>query len=286
MSRPMPSGSSSTITIEEMESFCEYFYRRTGIRLDAARRYFLDRRLEERISASGASSLREYTARLKLDASGSEMQFLINEMTVNETYFFREEYQFDALVRHMLDEVVVGKHKNDRIKIWSIPCSTGEEPYSLAIWMLEHWGRADDFEIEIHASDIDSRVLARSREGLYEERAVHRVSPALRQTYFDRIGADRWQVKSALRQSIEFSLVNVGDPTQMQTMKNFDVIFCRNLLIYFDDMSRRRTAEQLYDALLPGGFVCLGHSESMSRISNLFVPRKYPEALVHQRPRS
>jgi chemotaxis protein methyltransferase CheR len=271
---------------DELDQFCDFFYSRTGMRLDAKRRYFIDRRLAERMAATGKTVFREYFSLLKFQAGGGELQALINEMTVNETYFFREDYQFDCLARRMLDEIAARKSPGERIRIWSVPCSTGEEPYSIAIWILEHWPRADEFEIEIHASDIDSRVLAAAQAGIYEERALHRVSPALRQKYFTELPRQRWQVIAELRDSIDFNATNVASLGQMARMRGFDVIFCRNLLIYFDDMSRRQTAELFFEALLPGGFICLGHSESMSRISSLFLPRKFPEALVHQKPLS
>jgi hypothetical protein len=164
------------------------------------------------------------------------------------------------------------------------PLLDGEEPYSIAISILEDWPRASDFDIEIIASDIDTRALARAREGIYQARALHRVSPRIRDTYFRKLDGENWQVVPTLRESIDFGVINVSSPTQMARMRGIDVIFCRNLLIYFDDLSRRQTAEHFFDALNPGGFVALGHSESMSRISNIFVPRKFPEALVHQRP--
>lgn len=273
------------ITAEDVTVFCDFFYKKTGISMDASRRYFIDRRLEDRMVASECGSFREYLSLVKFQPGGGEMQALINEMTVNETYFFREDYQFACLTRHMLDEIADRKDpRKDRIRIWSVPCSTGEEPYSIAISILENWPRASAFDIEIIASDIDTRALAKARQGIYQARALHRVPDKVRQTYFHEVDRDTWQVVEDLRESIDFTLLNVSSPTQMARMRDIDIIFCRNLLIYFDDLSRRQTAEHFFDALNPGGFIALGHSESMSRISNIFLPRKFPEALVHQRP--
>lgn len=288
MTKPQRSSrrDSPSITPEEIASFCEFFYRKTGISMDASRRYYIDRRLEDRMAQNQCESFREYLSLVKFQRGGHELQALINEMTVNETYFFREDYQFACLTLHMLNEIAARKEPGQRIRIWAVPCSTGEEPYSIAIWILENWARADDFDIEIFGSDIDSRVLDRCRAGVYEERALHRVSAHIRQRYFTRESETAWRVCEPLRQSVEFSRVNVCDPVDMARMRGFDVIFCRNLLIYFDELSRRRAAEGFYESLLPGGFIALGHSESMSRISNIFLPRKFPEALVHQKPMS
>lgn len=272
------------LSAEELVAFQDYFYRKTGIRLDGKRRSFTERRLQERFRSTEAQTFREYFSILRSQPEAEELQSLINAMTVNETYFFREDYQFDCLTNHLLDEVAARKSPGDRLRIWSAPCSTGEEPYSLAIWILENWPRADEFEIEIHASDVDTHVLDRARSGIYDARALHRVSEALRQKYFSRLDSQRWQIRDELRHSIDFSLINVVEPLQMDRMRHFDVIFCRNLMIYFDDESRRTAAEAFFRALNPGGFICLGHSESMGRISPLFHPRKFPDALVHQKP--
>ncbi len=281
----LPGSRAVRISAEDVTVFCDFFYKKTGISMDASRRYFIDRRLEDRIAANECRSFREYLALVKFQPGGSEMQALINEMTVNETYFFREDYQFTCLTKRMLDEIAVHKIAGrDRIRIWSAPCSTGEEPYSIAISILENWSRASDFDIEIMASDIDTRALGRARNGIYQARALHRVPQRIRDTYFRQIDADNWQVVKDLRDSVDFGVINVCDPAQMARVRGIDVIFCRNLLIYFDDLSRRQTAEHFFDALNPGGFVALGHSESMSRISGIFLPRKFPEALVHQRP--
>lgn len=271
------------ISVEELAAFCDFFERKTGIRLDEQRRYYVERRLLDRMGATGAAAFREYFSNVRLGA-GDELQQLINEMTVNETYFYREDYQFQALVRHMLDELVATKAPGRPLKIWSAPCSTGEEPYSLAIWILEHWAQADRHDIELHASDIDSRVVRRAQEGLFDARALHRVPAAIRQKYFTPESGERWRICSELRESVEFRCINVTDPVQMARQRDFDVIFCRNLLIYFSDHARRQTMDMFHESLRPGGFMCLGHSESMSRMSGLFLPRKFPEALVHQRP--
>ena len=205
-------------------------------------------------------------------------------MTVNETYFFREDYQFDALVRGILPEITRTRRPGGTLRIWSMPCSTGEEPYSIAIQILENWSRADEFDIEITGSDIDSRVLADARKGIYGNRSLQRLSPELRKKYFRSVGEDQFEIHEELRSSIDFSIANLSDPIHMHRYRAMDVIFCRNLLIYFDDTSRRAAVEALYECLTPGGFICLGHSESMSRMSSMFLPRKFGDTIVYQRP--
>jgi len=202
---------------------------------------------------------------------------------VNETYFLREGYQFDCLVDSILPEIV--KHKADRrpIRIWCIPSSSGEEPYSIAMTLLERWPVLDDWDVEIVASDIDTQILKQAEAGLYSGRSVQNVPSAWLSRYFRRVGDD-YQISDELRESVRFTRVNLSEPEDTRSYRGFDVIFCRNLLIYFDDVSRKAAGETFYDALKPQGFILLGHSESMSRISSLYKVRKFRDALVYQKP--
>jgi chemotaxis protein methyltransferase CheR len=274
------------MTDEEYAKFCEFFYRKTGIQFQYNKKYYVDRRIADRIEKTKSESFRDYFIMVRFQVSGEELQILVNSMTVNETYFFREEYQFDALVTGMLPSIAKTKPRRDPIRIWSVPCSSGEEPYSIAINILEHWDQSDAWDIEIHASDIDSKILNEARAGIYGERSLSRVSSSLRQKYFSRKPDGSHQICDELRDSIDFSLVNIVDPLQTRQFRNIDVIFCRNLLIYFDDIGRRETAELFFDVLAPGGYVCLGHSESMSRMSSIFLPRKFKDTIVYQKPLS
>jgi chemotaxis protein methyltransferase CheR len=271
------------ITDAEYQKFCEYFYRRTGISFGENKHYFVDKRLIDRMEATGCSSFDAYFARLRLHDAQAEIERLTNVLTVNETYFYREDDQFKCLSAKILPELTAGRRRGDRVRIWSMPCSTGEEPYSIAIHLLENWAKVDDFEIEIIASDIDTNVLRLAAEGLYDARSLHRLSRDLIQRYFTHAGAERFRLVDAIRQSVRFTHVNVSDAAAMRAYTALDVIFCRNMLIYFDDKSRRQTVESFYDGMVDGGFICLGHSESMSRISPLFKVRAFPHAIVYQK---
>ncbi|CAH2601426.1 Chemotaxis protein methyltransferase 2 [Rhodovastum atsumiense] len=273
------------ITDGEFARFQEFFYQKTGIVFGDTKRYFVDRRLADRIVTTKTGSFADYMTALRFfDPRAEELQNLINTMTVNETYFYREEYQFRCLVNAILPEVTHHRRREEPLQIWSVPCSTGEEPYSIALYMLENWHEVDDWDIRILASDIDTRVLEHARRGIYDARALQNLSPAARMRYFTRTGEASWQIVEDLRNSVEFRKTNITCTADMRRYRDMDVIFCRNLLIYFDDASRRRAAEAFYEALRPGGFVCLGHSESMSRISSLFTVRKFQDAIVYQRP--
>jgi len=267
----------------DFEKFREFFYRKTGIQFEASKRYFVDRRLAERVEITACKDFRSYFTKLRFEASGAELQVLTNLMTVNETYFFREEYQFQCLVRSILPEIVSRKRDRGPIRIWVIPSSSGEEPYSIAIYLMEHWTGIAEWDVEIVSSDIDTTILAQANQGLYSERSVHHLPVPLLRKYFTRV-RDGYQLCDDVRETVEFTRVNLSDRADTRPYRDFDVVFCRNLLIYFDDVSRKAAAETFYDALKPGGVICLGHSESMSRISSLFTVRRFPEAIVYQKP--
>jgi chemotaxis protein methyltransferase CheR len=271
------------LTEDEFRRLCEFLYRRTGMVFTEAKRYYVERRLADRLAATGTRSFAAYFSHLRSDALG-EIEQLVNAFTVNETYFYREDHQLQCLTSDLLTQRIHRRNHGDAIRIWSAPCSTGEEPYSIAMWLLENWPLVDNYEIEIVGSDIDTRALAMAREGLFSKRALMRLSPNLIEKYFTRIDAEQWQIIDEMRQSVRFGPVNLVEQQDTRPYGMFDVIFCRNVLIYFDDASRRAAAENLYENLLPGGFICLGHAESMSRISSLFEVARFADAIVYKRP--
>jgi len=271
------------VSPEDVRRLCEFLYRRTGMLFAEDKRYYIDRRLHERIAATGARSFQAYFA-LLLSGHDSEVEQLVNAFTVNETYFFREDHQLRCMTSDLLGAIIRTKRPQDPIRIWSIPCSTGEEPYSIGIWLMENFPDVDSYQIEIVGSDIDTRAIAAAADGVYGARALMKLPPALVARYFERLSADTHRIDVGLRNSIQFTEANLIDAPAMARHGCFDIIFCRNVLIYFDDASRRAAAENLFDCLNPGGFICLGHSETMSRISSLFRVCRYPDAIVYQRP--
>jgi chemotaxis protein methyltransferase CheR len=272
------------ITNEEYVRFRDFFYAKTGVQFAETKRYFVDKRVAERARANDCDTFRQYFMLVRSSGSASELQQLINLLTVNETYFFRENYQLESLVRFVLPNIAARKRPGDTIRIWSLPCSTGEEPYSIAISVLDSWPQSDRYQIEILGSDLDTRVLADAKSGIYGERSLQHVGAGVRARYFTRLAGNEHQIISELRESIDFFRLNISSKLEMSRYRNIDVVFCRNLLIYFDDLSRREAVESIFESLVPGGFVFLGHSESMSRMSSLFSSRRLGDCTVYQRP--
>ncbi len=273
---------SDALGAEELQRLCQLLYRSTGIAYGEGKRYYVERRLLQRMAATATPTIAAYLALLR--AGGPELEQLINSFTVNETYFYRELHQLRCLSRSLLPEIVARRGPGDLVRIWSVPCSTGDEPYSIALWLLENWPLVDAYHIEIVGSDIDTQALAAALAGDFGERALARLSPAVLEQYFEPARDGRRRIIRDLRESVHFTRANLVDAASVAAQGRFDVIFCRNVLIYFDEASRLAAAQHLLEALNPGGFLCLGHSESMARISGRFTQRRFEDAIVYQRP--
>jgi chemotaxis protein methyltransferase CheR len=246
------------------------------------KRYYIERRIAERMRILGLENVVSYLAMIV--SRPAETEALINAFTINETYFYREENQFAALSRSILPQVVSGRQPGDLVRIWSFPCSTGEEPYSIAIWLLENWPWVDAWHVEIVGSDIDTDAISRARRGRYGERALARLPPDVRDRYFGPEIDHEREIIDDLKESVIFSQINLIDPSSVAKERPFDVIFCRNLLIYFDEASRQIAAANLFNRLNPGGFLCVGHTESMARIDERFEMVRFADAIVYRRP--
>lgn len=277
----------AALSAEDFRVFREYFYKKTGIEFEDSKRYFVDKRLLKRIEATGSHSFRDYFVKMRFEASQKEFQEIVNLMTVNETYFFRENHQFLCLLNSVLPELVdIRRRRKGPIRILSLPCSTGEEPYSIALHLLENWPGITEHDVELAGADIDTTVLDRAKQGAFSQRSVQNVQGPMLRKHFTRMDDGRFMISRDIRGAVDLFRINLSNPDDARALRNYDVIFCRNMLIYFDDVSRRAAAQAMYDALNPGGFLFLGHSESMSRMSSRFLIRKFPDAIVYQRPLS
>jgi chemotaxis protein methyltransferase CheR len=277
-----PGDRAPLLSAADLQRVCQFLYRRTGMSYGETKRYYIERRLAQRMEATASPNAETYLNLLR--ASGSEAEQLINSFTVNETYFYREEHQLRCLSRSLLPEVVTRRDPGDLVRIWSMPCSTGEEPYSIAIWLLENWALVDAYNIEIIGSDIDTSALAEALAGDYGDRALGRLSADVVDRYFGPVRGNSRRIIQDLRESVKFTQANLMDAVSIAAQGRFDIIFCRNVLIYFDDASRLVASLNLLETLNPGGFICLGHTESMARISDRFDVRRFDDAIVYQRP--
>ncbi len=228
--------------------------------------------------------MREYFECLTIKpARQTELVALLNEITIGETCFFRSQPQLDALRQIVIPKILEAKAKLPlrRLRIWSAGCSTGEEPYTLSMLLAEEaHGRLQDWTIEILATDLNERSLAHAKNAIYGTYSTRHLTPYYRQKYFTP-AAEQLQVQPAVRTSITFSRLNLSDDARMTFMKGLDVIFCCNVLIYFDLVSKRRVIQHFYNNLLPHGYLFLGHSESLYGVSDDFRLVHLPGATAY-----
>lgn len=269
---------------ENFAKLGEFIYRKSGIFLELEKHYEkLAKYVDKRSQQEGYDAFRKYFFKLRFDdKSGEEFQELINAITVNETYFFREVEQFEGLVQHILHDLDAKLPKTQPLRILSAPCSTGEEPYSIVLHLLEEGRLIENRDIEIVGIDIDSTVIQKAKKGQFTERSVHAIPKEIVSKWFTKKGMT-YELVDDLHGTVDFQVANVFDKAQMRKLGKFDVIFSRNMLIYFDDASRKEVAMTYYEMLNPGGYVLLGHAEYMSRIVSVFKAQKINNILVYQK---
>jgi chemotaxis protein methyltransferase CheR len=265
----------------------DLIYQVAGILQPDHRLEFLDKRCHKRLAATGVSNLQQYYDLLTRSASRTaEMTELLNEITIGETFFFRNQPQLEALKKVILPPKVEAKLKlpYSKIRIWSAGCSTGEEAYTLAILLMEEAALLKNVKFEILATDLNERSLEKARAGIYGEYAIRNLSPQLRQKYFDlQPDGKLLAVKDHVKAAIQFSRVNLLDDSKMMFMKNMDVIFCCNVMIYFDGVARKKVVQHFYNNLLPKSYLFLGHSESLFSINQQFQLVHFPGATAYHK---
>jgi chemotaxis protein methyltransferase CheR len=271
------------LSVEQFQSLSQQIYQKLGLHFDEKKIYFLKTRVAKRMAALGIDDTREYVFMLNYaDPKGLEMQALANLVTTNETYMFREYDQLQAFANHCLPEVLSAKQaRGDRsLRIWSAGCSSGEEPYTLAMIVQDVFPQAQSWNCEIVATDIDENMLGRVAAARYGARSVGDVPEEYRQKYLIE-DSDEWVVRRRTAALVQPRHLNLHDRMAMRSMRGFDFVFCRNVLIYFDDASRKAVVDHFYSALNPGGYVFLGHSESIGRVTTAFKLKRFETHLVY-----
>lgn len=254
----------------------------TGMFYDGERLTYLRDRLAPLALERGFDSLLDYYYLLKYDASAAaEWPRVIDALSVQETYFWREVDQVHALTRRILPSLVEAGRRS--VRIWSVPCATGEEPLSIAM-ALEEERWFDRLAIDIYASDASEAALRKAENGRYGPRAFRQLPEPLRDKYFDGVAANMWAVKPELKARIsQWSRVNVVQPNEVAPLAAADVIFCRNLFIYFHETTVRLVAEHFADCMRTPGFLCVGAAESLLRVTTRFDLQDIGGAYVYVR---
>lgn len=243
-----------------------------GISIADHKRHMVSRRLGKRLRSLGLESPAAYCAYLKKNSSAQEIEALINALTTNKTEFFREKHHFDHLERHALPDLIA-KHRANRtrrIRIWSAGCSSGEEPYSAAMVLLSGFQEITSWDVRILATDIDSEIIERARTAAYDDIETQSIPARYRNKFLKPAGAGTSEIRisDSVRSLVTFLRLNLHADWPMKGP--FDVIFCRNVVIYFDRPTQCRLFDRFANILNPGGYLYIGHSESLYKVSNRF----------------
>jgi len=257
-------------------------YRRTGIWFADTSKYLLQKRLSPRARELNFDSFQKYYYFLQYDPrADSEFDEIYDLVTTKETYFFREPAQLAAFVDEIVPDILSRKSVR-KVRVWSAGCATGEEPYSIAM-LLQESRNFDRAEFEIFASDISSEVLVRARRGKYREGAFRSTDPTIRDKYFAREDDGTWRIGDDIRNRVSFGRLNLYDEPRVSLLGHVDVIFCRNVIIYFDDASKKMVINNFYNRLVDGGYLLLGHSESLISLSTQFKLKHLKNDMVYQK---
>jgi chemotaxis protein methyltransferase CheR len=282
----------------EFRMFGELVRSHCGLHFGEDSRFLLEKRIARRLRELDIASFAAYHFRLRNQGPGdNELSKLIDELTTNETYFFRELGQLRALIHEIFPELLVDRSASSRsrvassgsrtavrrpVNIWCAGCSSGEEPYSIAI-MAREVGMKPGVDLRVYASDISTRALRKARQGIYREASFRDTDALLRDKYF--VEKDRlWQISNEIKKDVDFIHLNLMDRSKIALLGSMDVILCRNVIIYFDAETKCQVIKTFYEKLRPGGHLLLGHSESLINLSTEFELRHLRNDLVYRRP--
>jgi len=279
-------GVASQITKAELKLLQALVYQECGMYFDERRAHFLEDRLSRRLKECQLDSFYSYYRLLISDQGKRELSRLVEDLTVNETSFFRNQAQLELFHKHILEDLLRTKPANRdyNLRIWSAGCSTGQEPYTIAMlvadalayYELRHSTSAplplprplipSPWKLEILASDISYSVLRAGQDGSYNENQMASVDYSYRLRYFDKVG-ERYAIKKAVKELVHFDFHNLKTEYLPQ---NNDVIFCRNVMMYFDEAEQKRLVEKFWRCLHPGGHLLVGHAESLLGLTDKF----------------
>ncbi|MGC8795675.1 CheR family methyltransferase [Thermodesulfovibrio sp.] len=275
--------SSVTINDEVFKQLRDFIYEKTGIYVPDNKKYFLENRLSRILKEKNLRNFEDYLYFLKYSANKHDIGRLFDAVTTNETFFFREPQQFEVFSNDLIPQIIKenGQMGRKDIKIWSAACSTGEEPYTIAMILLEK-PELVSIRKEIYASDISESVLMSAKRGMYGSYSVRNVPPQYMAKYFKDSGGI-YVLSETVKSMVKFMNINLIEEKEVKQLKGMDVVFCRNVLIYFDDKAKKKAVSLIYDVLRPKGYLFVGTSESLHNITRAFRPVVINKVVVYQK---
>ncbi len=273
----------SELSLEDFRLLREFIHEKSGMYFQDRKLYLLQSRLSKRMEELGITSFRDYFYTIKYDTTKAEFHQLMNLVTTNETYFFRNEPQLEAFREETLPGIIAHKRQSKGIKtlrIWSAGCSTGEEPYTIAMILKDTIKDDPGWHIEIIANDISESVIHTARKGEYTGPSLRHVSSDHLSRYFEESG-EMCKVLPEIKSMVKFVQLNLNDTRKLAMYRNIDVIFCRNVMIYFSDEVKKRIVKGFYQALSPNGLLIIGHSETLHGVSKSFKLKYFKGSLMY-----
>jgi chemotaxis protein methyltransferase CheR len=281
-----PSDHDVELSEEEFRLLRDFIHEKFGLFFDDGQRGTLRARLAARLSSLDLSSFEDYYHYLRFGPQRSEeLSRMASHLTNNETYFFREQPQLQVFQEHVLKSIKERKARTGErtLRLLSAGCSTGEEVHTLAMIVYDSGQFFWNWEVDLVGLDVDAAALDKARRGTYFHNSFRGLAPAIRERHFAREGQGE-RVKEPLRRMIRFRQGNLMEAASFDELHPVDAILCRNVLIYFSDQAIRKVVEHFWRALAPEGYLLLGHAESLSRITDMFTPIRFPGAMIYQKP--
>ncbi len=270
-------------TQEDFKLLRDAIYNYSGIYISTDYQGIFMRRLERRVLALAKESFQEYYYYLKYNQDNQEeYRKLMDAITIKETYFFREIDQMKTLVNEVIP-VIRREKPNETIKIWSAGCATGEEPYTMAMLCIEKGYHVGPSRVEIFANDISQEAIQKAKLGIYKQTSFRSTEPTYLHRFFTPLEDGSYKIQDDVKEPLNFFCINLLERNRLTFLPIFDIIFCRNLIIYFDDESKRKVIESFYQKLYPKRYLFLGHSESLINFTHLFKLQHYQHSLAYQR---
>ncbi|MDX9790475.1 MAG: protein-glutamate O-methyltransferase CheR [Candidatus Kapaibacterium sp.] len=269
----------------EFDTLRSLIYDKSGIYFTDSKKYLLESRITRRINANNLDSFTAYINLIQSSPTRKELDALFEAITINETFFFRVPQQFEALENIIIPEIAGIKIKsgNPTLRIWSAASSSGEEAYTIAIILLERIRKNyPNINFQIIGTDINSAVLGSAEHGIYKEYAVRNVPESLLNKYFDK-SENQYYLKEEVKKLVKFTKINLYDSNELRSIPPCDIIFCANVLIYFDIPSKQKVVSELYNILTKGGYLFVGYSESLHGVSKAFKLVHLPKAMAYQK---
>jgi len=271
------------LTDETFRQIRDFIYEKSGIFIPDNKKYFIENRLGKKIQEKNLKGYEDYLYVLKFGGDRNELTMLFDLVTTNETFFFREPQQFDVFSGELMARIITENTKAGRkeIRVWSAASSTGEEPYTIGMVLLEKT-EATAMRKEIYASDISESVLSSAKAAVYGSYAIRNIPENYLKKYFTNTN-QQYQLAASVKSLVKLMKVNLIDDKDSRAIRGMDVVFCRNVLIYFDEKAKQKAVSQLYDSLRPNGYLFIGTSESLHNITRAFKPTVINKVIVYQK---